>query len=74
MSRSRLPPIDWSDRDQLRKWFAKLSAEIDQVTEVVEDMLLPLRRRRFGPAGARELHREAQGRLRAILDAGERGL
>jgi hypothetical protein len=67
-------PLDWTDRDALRRWFADLSAVIDDARGVTSDMLLPKRERTLGPAEARRLHREADEATRALLDAAERGL
>lgn len=68
------PAIDWTDRDMLRQWFADLSAALDDASAVAEDMLRPYRERSLGPAEARRLHHEADESIRALLDAGERGL
>ncbi len=67
-------PVDWTDRDMLRRWFAEVSATVDDATAVTADMLQPFRERRLGPAEARRLHAEASAKLRGLLDAGERGL
>ncbi len=67
-------PLNWSDRDALRRWFADLTAVIDDARSVTSDMLLPRRDRTLGHAEARKLHREADESIRALLDAAERGL
>ena len=74
MKRSTSAPLDWTDRDALRRWFADLSVAIDDARGVTADLLLPKRERTLGPAEARRLHREADESIRALLDAGERGL
>lgn len=67
-------PIDWSNRDVLRKFFAALTVAIDDALAVGADQLAPLRKRRLGPAEAKRLHAEAEGAIRALLDVAERGL
>ena len=74
MKRSTSAPLDWTDRDALRRWFADISACIDDARGVTSDLLLPKRERVLGPAEARRLHREADDSIRALLEVAEDGL
>lgn len=62
------PPVDWSDRDQARRWIAALHAAF-------ADMLRPVRcKRQLGHLEHVRLFNEADASITSLLDAAERGL
>lgn len=66
-------PVDLGDPEAVRAWVADLRTQIGDATDVGEDALRPLGRRRLGRPIARRTLREAKVAIDQLLTAAERG-
>jgi hypothetical protein len=59
--------LDWSDRDEVRRFVLDLRVACEDIDAVVMDLLRPPSKRELGPALARDNYAEAFGKVGQLL-------
>jgi hypothetical protein len=59
--------LDPAKSEEFRQWLAAIKTAIDDIDDVAEDAIRPLRRRRLGPVEHKRLFMEARGQLDELV-------